>query len=89
MMAYSLENTPNVATYLDNCGTCYPRFLGITKRSCPEAHRSYTWSTESKIDLSMALEGPSFFLFAIFVLSRSSNIHHHRLGLASEKTLDP
>jgi hypothetical protein len=49
---------------------CYPRFLGITRRSCIEAHRSWTWSIESRIDLSMALEGPSFFSFIRFIFSK-------------------
>jgi hypothetical protein len=47
---------------------CYPHFLGITRRSCLEAHKSYTWSTGSRIDLSMALEGPYFFFFIRLVL---------------------
>jgi hypothetical protein len=47
----------------DSHENCYPQYLGITRRSCLEAHRSYTWSTESRIDLSMVLEGPSFFFF--------------------------
>jgi hypothetical protein len=49
-------------------GTCYPPLSGITRRSCLKAHRSYTWSTKSRINFSMALEGPHFLSFSIFIL---------------------
>jgi hypothetical protein len=48
---------------------CYPPLLGITRRSCLEAHRS---STKSQIDLSMALEGPSFLPFNASTLSAAA-----------------
>jgi hypothetical protein len=47
----------------------YPPLLGITRRSCLEARRSKTWSTESRIDFSMALEGPPFLHFSASILS--------------------
>jgi hypothetical protein len=37
----------------------------------------------------MALEGPSFFFFAKFVLSAAAASITIKLGLASEKTLAP
>ena len=62
-------------TKIDLCSRyCYHRFLGITRRSCLEAHRSQTWSTEIRIDLSMALEGPSFSSSISFILSAAASI---------------
>jgi hypothetical protein len=53
-------------------GACYPQLSGITRRSCLEAHRSQTWSTESRIDFSMALEGPPFLSSSIFIMSAAA-----------------
>jgi hypothetical protein len=41
------------------------------------------------IDLSMALEGPSFFFFIGFVLSAATTSITIGIGLASENTLAP
>jgi hypothetical protein len=53
-------------------GSCYPPLSGITRRSCLEAHRSWTWSTESRIDFSMALESPPFLPFNVSILSAAA-----------------
>jgi hypothetical protein len=42
-----------------DCCLCYPRYLGITRRSCLEAHMVLDMDTESRSDLSMVLEDPS------------------------------
>jgi hypothetical protein len=69
--------------------TCYPRYLGITRRSCLEAHMVLDMEYESRIDLSMALEGPSFLLLSHTCPASSTSLHHYRPGLASEKALAP
>jgi hypothetical protein len=66
------DHNQSLLTQIKKLKNCYPRFLGITRRSCLEAHRSSTWSIESRIDLSMALEGPSFFFFIRLVLSAAA-----------------
>jgi hypothetical protein len=68
---------------------CYPRYLGITRRSCLEAHMVLDMEYESRIDLSMALEGPSFLLLSQTCPVSSTSLHHYRPGLASEKALAP
>ena len=42
-----------------------------------------------QIDLSMALEGPSFLLLSHTCSASSTSLHHYRYGLASEKALAP
>jgi hypothetical protein len=42
-----------------------------------------------QIDLSMALEGPSFLLLSQTCPVSSTSLHHYRPGLASEKALAP
>jgi hypothetical protein len=69
MVSPSASNFKGLGTIQGLDDSCYPRFLVITRRSCLEAHGSYPWSTEIRIDLIMALEGPSFSSSIIFVLS--------------------
>jgi hypothetical protein len=68
---------------------CYPRYLGITRRSCLEAHmvldmeyreqeRPEQWSWRTRLLLLSQLCPVS-----------STSLHHYRLGLASEKVLAP
>jgi hypothetical protein len=40
-----------------------------------------------QIDLSMALEGPSFLLLSQTCPASSTSLHHYRPGLASERLL--
>ena len=63
------DNELDKVWYMHFDGACYPRYLGITRRSCLEAHMVLDMEYREWIDLSMALEGPSFFFSASFVLS--------------------
>ena len=44
---------------------------------------------QEQIDLSMALEGPSFLLLSQTCPVSSTSLHHYRPGIASEKALAP
>jgi hypothetical protein len=73
---------------------CYPRYLGITRRSCLEAHMVLDMEYREQIDLSMALEGPSFFFSARLVLSAvaasiTTGLGLHRRGLLLHEVIGP
>ena len=73
---------------------CYPRYLGITRRSCLEAHMVLDMETESRSDLSMALKGPSFFFSARPVLSAvtasiTTGLGLHQRGLLLHEVIGP
>ena len=68
---------------------CYPRYLGITRRSCLEAHIVLDMEYREQGQLEHGPGGPIFFFSTSFVLSSSTSFHHYRLGLALERTLAP
>jgi hypothetical protein len=78
----------------DEGAGCYPRYLGITRRSCLKAHMVLDMEYREQIDLSMALEGPSFFFSASFVLpavpvSITTGLGLHQRGLLLHEVIGP
>jgi hypothetical protein len=68
---------------------CYPRYLGITRRSCLEAHMVLDMEYREQDGLEHGPGGPICFLPRRICPISSSSFHHHRPGLASERTLAP
>jgi hypothetical protein len=68
---------------------CYPRYLGITRRSCLEAHMVLDMEYREQGGLEHGPGGPIFLLLRQICPVSSSSFHHHWPGLASERTLAP
>jgi hypothetical protein len=68
---------------------CYPRYLGITRRSCLEAHMVLDMEYREQERLEHGPGGPIFLLLSQLCPVSSTSFHHYRLGLASERTLAP
>jgi hypothetical protein len=69
--------------------TCYPRYLGITRRSCLEAHMVLDMEYREQERLEHGPGGPIFLLLSQLCPVSSTSFHHYRPGLASERTLAP
>jgi hypothetical protein len=68
---------------------CYPRYLGITRRSCLEAHMVLDMEYRKQERPEHGPGGPIFLLLSQLCPVSSTNLHHYRPGLASERTLAP
>jgi hypothetical protein len=68
---------------------CYPRYLGITRRSCLEVHMVLDMEYREQELPEHGPGGPIFPLLSQFCPVNSTSFHHYRLGLASERTLAP
>ena len=68
---------------------CYPRYLGITRRSCLEAHMVLDMEYREQERLEHGPGGPIFLLLSQLCPVSSTSFHHYRLGLASKRTLAP
>jgi hypothetical protein len=68
---------------------CYPRYLGITRRSCLEAHMVLDMEYREQERLEHGPGGPIFLLLSQLCPVSSTSFHHYRPGLASERTLAP
>jgi hypothetical protein len=68
---------------------CYPRYLGITRRSCLEAHMVLDMEYREQERPEQGPGGPIFLLLSQTRLVSSTSFHHYWLGLASERTLAP
>jgi hypothetical protein len=69
--------------------SCYPRYLGITRRSCLEAHMVLDMEYREQERLEHGPGGPIFLLLSQTCPVSSTSFHHYRPGLASERTLAP
>jgi hypothetical protein len=69
--------------------SCYPRYLGITRRSCLEAHMVLDMEYREQERLEHGPGGPIFLLLSQLCPVSSTSFHHYRPGLASERTLAP
>jgi hypothetical protein len=88
-MCHASLDSIRAPVYQNILGPCYPWYLGITRRSCLEAHMVLDMEYRERIDLSMALEGPSFLFLSQTYPVSSTSLHHYWPGLASERTLAP
>jgi hypothetical protein len=79
----------NNAKYLIQRHSCYPRYLGITRRSCLEAHMVLDMEYREQERLEHGPGGPIFLLLSQLCPVSSTSFHHYRPGLASERTLAP
>jgi hypothetical protein len=70
-------------------GVCYPRYLGITRRSCLEAHMALDMEYREQERPEHGPGGPMFLLLNQLCPVSSTSFHHYRPGLASERTLAP
>jgi hypothetical protein len=68
---------------------CYPRYLGITRRSCLEAHMVLDMEYREQERLEHGPGGPIFLLLSQTCPVSSTSFHHYRPGLASERALAP
>jgi hypothetical protein len=68
---------------------CYPQYLGITRRSCPEAHMVLDMEYWEHERLEHGPGGPIFLLLSQNRLVSSTSFHHYQPGLASERALAP
>jgi hypothetical protein len=68
---------------------CYPRYLGITRRSCLEAHMVLDMEYREQERLEHGSGGPIFLLLGQLCPVSSTSLHNYRPGLASERTLAP
>jgi hypothetical protein len=68
---------------------CYPRYLGITRRSCLEAHMVLDMEYREQERLEHGPGGPIFLLLNQLCPVSNTRLHHYRSGLASERTLAP
>ena len=68
---------------------CYPRYLGITRRSCLEAHMVLDMEYREQERLEHGPGGPIFLLLSQLCPVSSTSFHHYQPGLASERTLAP
>jgi hypothetical protein len=68
---------------------CYPRYLGITRRSCLEAHMVLDMEYREQERLEHGPGGPIFLLLSQTRPVSSTSFHHYRPELASERTLAP
>ena len=68
---------------------CYPWYLGITRRSCLEAHMVLDMEYREQEWLEHGPRGPIFLLLSRLCPVSSTSLHHYRPGLASEKALAP
>jgi hypothetical protein len=66
-----------------------PRYLGITRRSCLEAHMVLDMEYRERDRLEHGPRGPIFLLPSQTCPVSSTSFHHYRPGLASERTLAP
>jgi hypothetical protein len=82
-----------IVTFIDDytrmCWVCYPRYLGITRRSCLEAHMVLDMEYREQERPEHGPGGPIFFFSASFVLPAVPASITTRLGLASKKALAP
>jgi hypothetical protein len=76
-------------TLFDFQNRCYPRYLGITRRSCLEAHMVLDMEYREQERLEHGPGGPIFLLLSQLCPVSSTSLHHYRPGLASERTLAP
>jgi hypothetical protein len=83
--------SPNEISFVDllHIPTCYPRYLGITRRSCLEAHMVLDMEYREQERLEHGPGGPIFLLLSQTCPVSSTSFHHYRPGLASERTLAP
>jgi hypothetical protein len=63
--------------------------VGYGCLNCRNGPHGPRHGVREQIDLSMALEGPSFLLLSQTCPVSSTSLHHYRPGLASEKALAP
>jgi hypothetical protein len=68
---------------------CYPRYLGITRRSCLEAHMVLDMEYREQERLEHGPGGPISLLLSQLCPVSSTSFHHYRPGLASDRTLAP
>jgi hypothetical protein len=68
---------------------CYPRYLGITRRSCLEAHMVLDMEYREQERPEHGPGGPIFLLLSQLCPVSSTSFHHYWPGLASERTLAP
>jgi hypothetical protein len=68
---------------------CYPRYLGITRRSCLEAHMVLDMEYREQERLEHGPGGPIFLFLSQLCPTSSTSFHHYRPGLASERALAP
>jgi hypothetical protein len=68
---------------------CYPRYLGITRRSCLEAHMVLDMEYREQERPEHGPGGPIFLLLSQLCPVSSTSLHHYRPGLVSERTLAP
>jgi hypothetical protein len=73
----------------ENAKTNYPRYLGITRRSCLEAHMVLDMEYREQERLEHGPGGPIFLLLSQTCPVSSTSFHHYRPGLASERALAP
>ena len=66
-----------------------PDYLGITRRSCLEAHMVLDMEYREQEWLEHGPGGPIFLLLRQLCPVSSTSFHHHRPGFASERTLAP
>ena len=67
---------------------CYPRYLGITRRSCLEAHMVLDMEYLEQERPEHGPGGPISSSQPVCPAS-STGLHHYRLGLVSERALAP
>jgi hypothetical protein len=82
------EETKAIITF-PQYAACYPRYLGITRRSCLEAHMVLDMEYREQERLEHGPGGPIFLLLSQLCPVSSTSFHHYRPGLASERTLAP
>ena len=70
-------------------GACYPRYHGITRRSCLEAHMVLDMEYQEQERLEHGPGGPIFLLLSRLCPVSSTSFHHYRPGISSERTLAP
>ena len=74
---------------LFTCLPCYPRYLGITRRSCLEAHMVLDMEYESRLTWAWPLRAHLFFFSARLVLPAVPASITTGLGLHQKRALAP
>jgi hypothetical protein len=88
-MSRALQNAELKYPTFEKQAYCYPRYLGITRRSCLEAHMVLDMEYREQERLEHGPGGPIFLLLSQTCPVSSTSFHHYRPGLASERTLAP
>jgi hypothetical protein len=81
------QESPHELPHLFLCQACYPRYLGITRRSCLEAHMVLDMEYREHELLEHGPGGPIFLLLSQICPVSSTSFHHYRPRFASERTL--